>query len=129
MTVAAYSNYAATTIHLEIYYQCNRRENTLNFEEQTLTTALPYVDHTIQANADDDPACYGLPVGVLIDNVEYYIFMDEFDFVRLNGNNVITGVATTKALPKNFHFHKIIPILLILLLKYHILSLSKVKYV
>jgi Secretion system C-terminal sorting domain len=103
LTVAAYNNYAATTIHLEIYYQMPTGEKIpLNFEEQTLTTGLPYVDHSIQARADDDPACYGLPVGVLIDNVNTVSSWMNFDFVRLNGNNVITGVASTKAMPKEF---------------------------
>jgi hypothetical protein len=103
MTVAAYSNYAATTIHLEIYYLMPTGEKIpLNFEEQTLTTVLPYVDHSIQARADDDPACYGLPVGVLIDNVNTISSWMNIDFVRLNGNNVITGVASTKTMPKEF---------------------------
>jgi len=103
LTVAAYSNYAATTIHLEIYYLTATGEKIpLNFEDQTLTTVLPYVDHSIQARADDDPACYGLPVGVLIDNVNTISSWMNFDFVRLNGNNVTTGVASTKAMPKEF---------------------------
>ena len=101
LTVAAYNNYQATTMRLEIYYVTATGDKIpLNFEDMTLTGA--YVDYSIKARADDDPACYGCLVGVMIDNVNTTSSWMNFDNVRLNGNNVATGVESTISIPKEF---------------------------